>query len=1233
MINRLYNIRAISKGVLLVLSLVVTLAGITLFASLRQVPQSKGPSVQARTIGLGQLPLSFEPNVGQAGSQQPRYMVHSAGGTLFFAPSEVVLALVAPEATKANMTGDAPRNPKVDRDRVAFDPVRLQFIGSNPSTAIRQGGALPGRVSYLKGKDTAKWHTDLPTYSDVTYSDLYPGINLEYTGKDGQLKGTYTLAPGTDPASIRWLYRGASGLALDEQGNLQMTVGNTALKEEAPQAWQEIDGRRVTVSSRYVILADGTVGFALGEYDHLQPLVIDPTLTYSTYLGGFYGDWARGVTVDSAGNMYIVGSASSSDFPLQDPYQPLLRGGNNDAFIAKFSADGSTLLYSTFLGGGPGPEGTGGDSASFISVDGSGNMIVAGLTDSLDFPTTPGAYQTEFSGPDSLFVTKLNATGSSLIFSTYIGYLFDDGGFAVDSAGNTYFTSYFYPGFNRYVDVGKLNSTGTDLIFDRAIGGEIRGPGDDNSDSAGQGLTLDSAGNLYITGYTRAADFPVTFGAYRTQIERYEDGFVMKLNPTDGSTIYSTYIPGNVSEYPYDIAADDAGNAYITGYTLSHNYPTTAGAFQTSCGDPTCAMLTKLNPTGSALVYSTYLGGLEFHFSTQDIGYAVRLNQAGNAYVSGYTRTAGFPVMNPIQATLNGTQDAFLTKFNPDGTGIEFSTFLGGSGGEGAVDMTFDNQGNIYLVGGTSSADFPMVQPYQPTSHGGTDAFIAKISEASPNTTTPTRTGTPPTATSTATPTCGAINSWQAEPPFSAARDYATGAAADGKFYVIGGWAYVPSPTYVAQVQRFDPATSSWATVAPIPIPSTMLSAAAIGNKIYVAGGWGPSPYFETNFMQIYDTSTNTWSQGAAMPLHLSSPAVAAYNGKIYIFGGSRGYPDYGSNMVFEYDPIANTYATKAPMPAVQDEIGAAAVGNRIYVVGGYQYVHWVYDPAADAWSTIANPPISTGFSNPGVFALNGELWVVGGYDNYSRRGYPPNQEIQIYNPTTNSWHFGPAFNTPRSRSRATGVIDGRAYVAGGADLGDDRALLTSLESITYVPCGTVTPTATPVGGSVLVGHVNWEARPAQPSQLQMLPITLTLKLGTTEVNYPTQPTDQYGFFTVTLGSLPSGIYSWRVDDSASALHSPNYLANSGVIDLSGQPVTNVEMGLMRAGDANNDNLANIADFNVVKVAFGYGCGDPPYDNRADFTGDCFVNVSDFNPLKRNFGRSGGPPIGPLKPK
>jgi N-acetylneuraminic acid mutarotase len=1068
-----------TRQVPLAVAAVILLIGAALSTTWRQTARSGTPISPAKLSSSRPLPLSFEPNVGQT-DPSVRFTAHANGGTLFFAKSEVVLSLAAPGApeigAKSKVMPDSSRPPLAGRDKESSPSsvLRVQFIGANLTLSVEQGNTLPGKVNYFLGKDPASWHTDLPTYGDITYSALYPGVKLVYEGTDGQLKGTYTLAAGTDPALIRWRYAGAERVAIDDAGNLQISLASATevtepaitVTEHAPQAWQVINGERVPVSSRYMLGGGGTIGFALGDYDHFQPLTIDPTITYATYLGGFFSDYSTGIALDGEGNIYVGGTTQSSDFPLAGTaFQTVYGGGDYDMFASKLSADGSTLIYSTFIGG------SDWDVGGFVAVDSQGRVTIGGYTTSPNYPTTPGAYQTQFEPNYDVTVTKLSANGSSLVFSSLWGDgVLEPYGFAVDAAGNTYFTGYAFWRPDSIAFVSGLTADGSDQLFYRELGGHINGLGDENANTQGQGIAVDAAGNIYVTGETRAADFPTTPGAYRTFLQQYEDGFVTKFSPLGASMLYSTFIPGGGSDYPYDIDVDSDGNVYLTGWTGSADYPTTPGAFQTVRGDPTISFVTKLNPTLSALVYSTYLGSPQYLGSTQTIGYAIQVNSAGNAYVVGYTSSSGFPVANPIQGqgTLHGTTDGFITKFNPTGSGLVYSTFLGGTSGDSVLSIALDGLGNLYLSGATGSTDYPVVNPVQSTNHGSSDAIIAVISEegAATRTPMPTATGTPPTATATPNP-CGGIAPWHTEPPMTLARDKAIGAVAGDKFYVIGGSQSGREPPYVEVVERFDPATTAWSTVAPIPIAAEGMAAASIGNKIYVAGGWTVRNGFTLNLMQIYDVTTNSWSQGSNLPTAIRDAAASAYNGKVYIFGGSS------TTSVYEYDPVANTYATKAPMPSTESQIAAATVGNRIYVVGGYrhdQYTHYAYDPVANTWSTIATP-LTPSFAWPGAFALNGELWVVGGFDNFTLQGYPPSQEVHIYNPTTNSWRFGPAFNAPRSRSRAAGAVNGRGYVAGGVTLADEHVLMTSLESITYASCASPTATVATTATVIATGQ------------------------------------------------------------------------------------------------------------------------------------------------------------------
>jgi len=690
------------------------------------------------SVDFGQLPLAFVPNAGQT-DPAVRFQVHDRSGTIFFTTSEIVLTLPATEQAPSSV-------------------VRLRYEGANPNPKVVGLGRLPGIVNYFIGNDPAQWHTNLPTYAGIVYQHLYPGIDLRYEGTSGRLKGTYIIAPGADPARIRWRHDGATSVRLDEStGDLLIALTGATLIEHAPIAWQEINGQRVSVAVRYVLGDDGNVGFALGSYDPTQPLTIDPTMSYGTYLGGSLPEEAEGIAVDGAGNAYVVGTTHSTDFPTTaGSYQPSFPGGNKCVFIAKISATGDAWVYSTYLGG------SGDDEGHGIAVDSEGNAYITGATNSPDFPTQ-NPFQDScalFTGvcTGDAFVAKLNAAGDGLVYSTYLGGSFPDEAkdIAVDSAGNAYVTGFTssadFPTKNPLQGpddgsgdafVTKLNSSGDDLVYSTYLGG--------NAIDGGAGIVVDSAGNAYVVGSTTSADFPTTTGAFDTTcgtdgdcdsdggLNPHDDAFVAKLNADGDALVYSTYLGGSDEDYSHDIAVDSAGNAHVTGRTESVDFPTTMGAFDTTCGtDGSCnddggygkggdAFVTKLNADGSDLLYSTYLGG-----SGDERGRGIAVDNADNAYVTGDTYSDDFPTQNTMQA-YGGETDAFVVKFETDGSGVVYSTYLGGSSGDYGTAIAVDGDGNAYVTGVTGSEDFPTQNPLQAAYHGYWDAFVVKLEgEVSP---------------------------------------------------------------------------------------------------------------------------------------------------------------------------------------------------------------------------------------------------------------------------------------------------------------------------------------------------------------------------------------------------------------------------------------------------------------------------------------------------------------------
>jgi hypothetical protein len=554
--------------------------------------------------------------------------------------------------------------------------VRVQLAGSNPAARPVGLHRLSGVSNYLIGKDPLQWHTRIPNYSQVEYQNVYPGVNLVYHGNNQQhLEYDFVVAPGARTRAIQLSFLGAQSLTLDGQGDLVLHTARGDLTEQAPILYQAIHGVRQNVSGHYVLEGKGRVGFAVAAYDPTQPLVIDPvySLAYSTYLGGNGQDVGQALAVDSSGCAYVTGSTESTNFPTQNPFQRKLDGAQ-DVFVTKLNASGTGLVYSTYLGG------SGYDVGLSIAVDGSGTAYLTGYTSSTDFPTR-NAFQATFcaSHPfygnvaSDAFVTRLNATGSAVLYSTYLG-------------GNG--TEDF---FNGYVNSG---------IFG--------------------GIAVDGAGNAYVTGLTNSSDFPTTPGAFQSALAGTGNAFVARVNTTlagSASLVWSTYLGGNGVNGGHGIAVDSTGNVCVTGWTNGTNFPTQTALF--SSGSQ--GFLTKLNAAGSALLWSTYLPGVT-------ASYAVALDNSGDAWVTGSTSgnlptTAG--AFEPVYA--GGGSDAFVLGLDPSGSGLVYSSYLGGSGSDQCYAIAVDGTGHVYVTGATGSSSFPVSNAFQPTSGGGMDAFVAQL--------------------------------------------------------------------------------------------------------------------------------------------------------------------------------------------------------------------------------------------------------------------------------------------------------------------------------------------------------------------------------------------------------------------------------------------------------------------------------------------------------------------------
>ena len=675
------------------------------------------PKAQARILdSYGKLPLSFEANHGQTDGRV-KFLSRTSGYSLFLTADEAVLALSARKAvTKSVKNGIASTK--------AGGVLRMKLRNANPAAKVTGGDELAGMSNYFIGNDPEKWWTNIPTYAKVKYEGIYSGIDLVYYGNQRQLEYDFIVAPGADPHRIQFDVRGAKRIRRDEHGEVVFKVGDDEIRWHKPVAYQKKDGARQLVAAHYAITDSNRVRFEVAGYDTSRPLYIDP-LIYSTYLGGSKSDSGRGIAVDSAGSAYVTGQTASTDFPTMFPLQPA-NGGYFDVFVAKLDPSGSALVYSTYLGGSAGDYGYG------IAVDNAGDAYVTGQTASTDFPTTSSAFQRNYGGDFDAFVTKLSPTGSALVYSTYLGGTSQDEGWsiAVDSAGYAYVTggtdSTDFPTVNPLQPtsggqtdgfVAKINPTGSALVYSTYLGG--------STVDTGTGIAIDSSGDTYVTGLTGSANFP-TKNALQPAFGGAYDAFVTEINPAGTALVYSTYLGGAGEDFGNGIAVDSAGNAYVTGETVSTNFPTMNPLQPTFGGGYDDAFVTKINPGGSALVYSTYLGG-----SSYDEGYGIAVDSAGNAYVTGNTNSPNFPTASPLHKR-GGGYDAFVAKINVEGSALVYSTYLGGAGSDYGFGIAVDNAGNAYVTGDTSSralAPFPTTPGAFQTTYGGggDDAFVAKI--------------------------------------------------------------------------------------------------------------------------------------------------------------------------------------------------------------------------------------------------------------------------------------------------------------------------------------------------------------------------------------------------------------------------------------------------------------------------------------------------------------------------
>jgi uncharacterized repeat protein (TIGR01451 family) len=697
--------------------------------------------------------MFFETNQGQTDSRV-KFLAHGSGYGLFLTSDEAVLALRPASKTDSGSV------------------LRMALAGSRSGTAVAGADLLPGTSNYFIGNDPAKWHTNVPQFARVRYQQVYPGIDLTYYGKQGRLEYDFEIAPGSDPNQIAIQLRGADRLTVDANGGLVVTLGRDAVRMESPRVYQMFGAEQRTVPAHFEVTRNDEVRFQLGSYDRSRALVIDPVLTYSTYLGGsgaescsantgqLFTPGCPAIAVDAANNAYVAGSTTSTDFPITAGVFQGANAGGVDVFVAKFIPAGTSLAFATYLGG------SGTDYTAGVAVDGAGDVYVGGNTNSTKFPVLNGFQSAPLSSAYHGFVTELNSAGTALKYSTYLSGSGTDliTGLALDTSAKTYVTGTTTSpeGTDFPATPGSLQTApkATNQFFFSKLDTTIQGPssmvystyvGGSNPTTGtvtGGGIALDSSANAYITGGTNFTDMPL-LNAFQSSIKGGLDIYVAKINaaaPTGAQLIYATYIGGSNDDIAYGIAVDSSSAAYITGSTASTSYqdfnftlPAGTTLFQQTYGGGTSdGFLVKLgvpctgtscSTTSVPFDYFSFLGG-----SAADAGTSIAVDTIQGARITGWTDSTDFPaVNNPVQSASGGGRDAFAARIDTTATTStspgHYSTYLGGSGTDMGTGITVDAQGASYVTGETASPfpTFPLANAYQSQLNGSSDAFLTKL--------------------------------------------------------------------------------------------------------------------------------------------------------------------------------------------------------------------------------------------------------------------------------------------------------------------------------------------------------------------------------------------------------------------------------------------------------------------------------------------------------------------------
>lgn len=649
------------------------------------------------------MPLAFEANQGQT-APEVRFLARGEGYVVFLREQDAILRL-----------GHEGQQ------------IRLALANAQKPSAIAGQGQLPQQSHYFVGNQPQRWQHGIRNFAQVRYSNVYPGVDLVYHSHQQQLEYDFVLAPGSSPAPIALRLEGADHIEILPNGELALRLGHRVLTQKAPYAYQDIAGRRHTVRAQYARRADNTIGFALGNYDPRHPLVIDPVLVYSTFLGGNRADAVTGMAVDKEGAVYVTGETVSIDFPTKGTNLTPYQGAVNYGFIAKFAPNGGSLVYSTIIGGGSNT------TPTKIAVDDEGNAYVTGITGARNFPLA-NPVQSNQPGLNIGFVLKLNAKGDQLLFSTYHGGERNDrfNAIAIDKQKNIYVTgavtSTTFPLVNAWQT--QQGGSGQDLFVAKYTAPNYRlayssfygGTGYEEA----YGIAVDDQGYAYITGATRSPEF-ATPGAYQTRYRGTEDAFVAKIRPQGGPEWFS-YLGGTGDEMARDIVLDADKNIWIGGSTSAATFPVTSNAVQPTMAGRWDAFFSKFSNDGSQLLYSTYYGGAAgTNTSYSESVHALAIDAAGDLYLAGVTRASDFPALRPLQSFGGGDNDAFLVKFNVARNAIEYSTPFGGSNPDAAYALAVDTMGGVYFGGETFSPNFTTKNAFRATFGPSSEGFVTKL--------------------------------------------------------------------------------------------------------------------------------------------------------------------------------------------------------------------------------------------------------------------------------------------------------------------------------------------------------------------------------------------------------------------------------------------------------------------------------------------------------------------------